>query len=85
MISPTTPATIYGFNDQLISMPLITLTAYKIAICSIAKHGLDPTPDQQCEKIVRKLLQTPKGYPIEHIAEHLTIALKETKEHYGIE
>ena len=42
-VTPTTPATFYGFNDQLISIPLITLSTWVVGLKSIVNHDVDPT------------------------------------------
>ena len=95
-ITPTTPATFYDWNDEPMSVPIITLSAWEIGIRSIAEHGIDPTPGQNLEVIVRKALGVPDGLKVtEHgdgskqrvidvMSWHLTEAYHATKEHYGI-
>jgi hypothetical protein len=82
-ITPTTPATFYGFNDQLISIPLISLSAYVVALRGIVKHGADLT-GKDIEGRVRALLEAPDDYAIVDIYDHLDDALEETERHYGV-
>ena len=82
-ITPTTPATFYGFNDQLVTVPLITLSAYVVALKGIVRTGFDVT-GQGIEEKARELLETPEGYPVEDILWHLETVKEQTHEHYGI-
>lgn len=84
-MQPNTPATFYAFDDSLISIPLITLSAYVIALRSVVKHQFDPTPAQDIESKARTMLHTPDDYPVEHILEHLETVRTQTHKHYGIE
>ncbi len=80
-MTPTTPATIYDFNDKLVSLPLISL----MTLVSGLKISVKLNEDfNGCVKSARKLLSTPKGYNTKHILEHLEECLKNTKEHYGL-
>ena len=82
-ISPTTPATFYGFNDQLVTMPLVSLAAYVVALRGIVKTGFDVT-GQDAESKVREFLETPAGYPLEDILAHLEECKRQTYDYYGI-
>ena len=81
MITPTTTASFYGFDDQVIELPLITLAAYVVALKCIVKNGIDPT-GQNVEAKARDLLGTPKNYAVEDILEHLREVKKQTEEYY---
>jgi len=82
-ITPTTPATFYDFNDDLISVPLVTLSGWTIALRSILNHGVNPT-SVDVESIVREKLNTPDWLSLEGIVAHLETCLAETKEFYGV-
>jgi len=82
-ISPTTPATFYDANDELVSIPVITLAAYVIALKGIVETGFDVT-GQDVEEKARELLSTPIGYPVEDIYAHLAEVKRNTDIHYGI-
>tara|TARA_R110002096_G_scaffold18884_6_gene63723 strand:+ start:2507 stop:3013 length:507 start_codon:yes stop_codon:yes gene_type:complete len=83
MITPTTSACIYDFNDKPITVPLITLTAYAIALKGLLKTGYDVT-GQGIEAKARKLLSAPTNYPLNLMTDHLQKCLEQTQEHYGI-
>lgn len=81
-ITPTTPATFYGFKDQLVSIPLITLTVWVKGLQLAEKLGEDI---HNIDPVVRKFLEAPDDYPTEYMLEHLEEVLRQTKEFYGIE
>jgi hypothetical protein len=76
LITPTTPATFYDFNDELVTVPLVTLAAWA------AGYGRDINGIRE---IVRAFLSVPEGYEDEYVREHIQLCYKNTKEHYGIQ
>lgn len=80
-ITPTTPANIYDFNDEVVSIPLISLTTLVKGLELRVKVNEDVF---NVEPRCRELLSTPEGYPVEDILAHLALCLKNTKEFYGI-
>jgi hypothetical protein len=81
MITPTTPANIYDFNETVISIPLITLAAHVVALKRVVSDNFDP---MGIESKARALLSCPEDYPIEGIYDHLKMCLSQTHDHYGI-
>ena len=80
-ITPNTPAVFYGFNDQLISIPLITLNIWQKGLHTVQKTGED---FRGIESVVRAKLETPLDYELGHIIDHIDTVLRQTHEHYGI-
>lgn len=81
-MTPTTPANIYDFNEEIVSIPLISLTTLVSGLKLSVKFDED---FKGCVKTARHLLSTPKDYRTEDILHHLETALADTKAYYGIE
>ena len=81
-ITPTTPANFYDFKEEIVSIPLISLTTLVSGLKLSVKFNED---FKGCVKTARHLLSTPKGYRTEDILHHLETSLADTKAHYGIE
>jgi len=81
-ITPTTPANFYDCNEEIISIPLISLTTLVSGLRLSDKFNEDY---KGCVGAARHLLSTPKGYKIKDILHHLETALADTKAYYGIE
>jgi len=82
-ITPTTPATFYDYNEELVSVPLITLALWAKALRCILDHGINPT-SSDVEAVVREKLSTPDACPLDAIVEHIETCYAETKEYYGV-
>jgi len=80
-ITPTTTATFYDFNEEVISIPLISLTTLVAGLKLSVKLKED---FKGCIRTARSLLSTPKGYATKDILNHLEQALSDTKEYYGV-
>jgi hypothetical protein len=80
-ITPTTPANIYDFNDEVVSLPLISLTVLVKGLELRVKVKEDVF---NVEPRCRELLSAPDDYPVEDILAHLALCLENTKEFYGI-
>lgn len=81
-MTPTTPASFYDFNEEVVEVPLISL----MTIVSGLKLSVKFNEDfQGTVRSARKILSTPTGYPVEDILHHLSTVLEETKEYYGLD
>jgi len=81
MITPTTPANIYDFNNEVVSLPLVSLTVLARGVKLSLALGED---FNGTVKSARELLSAPEDYPVEFIEEHLSLCLENTKDFYGI-
>ena len=81
-MTPTTPATFYDFNEEVVSIPVVTLLALYVAFKAHVNHGIDPT-DGGIKERVYDLLSCPADYPEEDVLWHLSMVREQTLEHYG--
>ena len=79
-MTPTTPATFYAFDDSLVSIPLLSLTAWISAVKMAIRLG----NEGPWTRTIRKRLKTPEGYSLEDILDHLVTVREETHAHYGL-
>ena len=75
-ITPTTPATFYDFNDEVVTVPLVTLAAW----CAGYERDIN-----DIQEIVREFLSVPEWYENDFVIDHIKLCYKNTKEHYGIQ
>lgn len=81
-MSPAQECNIWDFNEELVTVKVLTLMTWTSALKSELK-GFQVTP-QPVFPIVREYLSVPKSYPDDMLYQHIADSYQNVKEQLGV-
>jgi hypothetical protein len=74
---------IWAFDESLVKTTPFQLLQWKHAL-ALEAEGLTLSRGKKVSTHLRKLLKTPRGYPVEHIRAHIEESIKSINEQLGV-